>query len=500
MGAVNTNSISLATIREEILGQLPETGTAEYLEPNDISGYGVEITTVARNPISMYRMNKKGTITDVSSSVSFTQDTTASLLLQFLEGGIYSTWMRRPFALRGGVSASTADGGYVLTEALAGAPVEGSIIFVRGFVNQANNGLKVVGAGSTTTLIVTTDGASLVDEVGGEEASLFAAGFQATAGDIQIDAVGNIISTTMDFTSLGLEVGQGIFIGGLGDDTKFDTEGNCGLCRVRNVEANRITVDKRPQTWVADAGAGKTIHMYVGWFIKDVAVNHPLFKEWSFAFEAAYPGIQEDGSDGYEYSTGNVINTMEISLPLSDKSETSITTYGMDTLPITGTRQPYEFFRPLFMEAYSTPNDFIRLRVEKADETGLSTLFKECTLTLSNNAGGENVLGKIGPAFTNFGNFDVTVAFTCIFTSLEIPKMIRNNCTCSMDFCIVNNDAGFYFDIPSITLGDGTKDFAVNEKVKISLSSTAFGDPDPGYTLGVTFFPYLPNPKADACA
>ena len=69
-----------------------------------------------------------------------------------------------------------------------------------------------------------------------------------------------------------------------------------------------------------------------------------------------------------------------------------------------------------------------------------------------------------------------------------------------MDFCIVNNDAGFYFDIPSITLGDGTKDFAVNEKVKIALTSTAFGDPDPGYTLGVTFFPYLPNPKADACA
>lgn len=500
MGAVNTNSISLAYIREQTLGQLPATGTAEYLEPNDISGYGVEITTVARNPISKYRMNKKGTITDVQSSVSFSQDTTASLLLGFLQGAIYSTWQERPAQTRGDVSASSAKTGYVFANALAGAPVEGTILFARGFVNQANNGLKIVGAGATTTDIITTDGASYVDETGGESTSVFAAGFQAASGDISIDASGNIVSTVLDFTTLGLELGSAIFVGGLDPATKFDTEADYGLCRVRAVEPNRITVDKRPTTWTADAGTGKTIHIYYGWFIKDVPVDDPAFNERSFAFEAAYPGIMENGADGYEYATGNVINTMEISLPLSDKSESTVTTFGMDVQPITATRQPYDFFRPLFMEAYSTPNDFIRLRVEKADETGLSTLFKEVTLTLNNNAGGENVLGKIGPAFTNYGNFDVTVAFTCIFTSPEIPKMIRNNCTCSMDWCIVNNDAGFNFDIPSMTLGDGTKDFAVNEKVKIALSSSAFGDPDPGYTLGVTFFPYLPNPKSDACA
>lgn len=500
MGAVNTNSISLAFIREQTMGQLPATGTAEYLEPNDISAYGVEITTVARNPISKYRMNKKGTITDTSSSVGFAQDTTASLLLAFLQGGIYSTWIERPAALRDQVAASTTKTGFVFSKALAGSPIEGTILFARGFVNQPNNGLKIVGAGSTTTDIVTTDGATFVDEVGNDNTSVFAVGYQATAGDIQIDASGNLISTTLDFTTLGLEIGSGIFIGGLDPVTAFDTKANYGLCRVRKVEANRVTLDKRPNAFVADAGAGKTIHLYFGWFIKDVGVDDPMFNERSFSFEAVYPGINDNNTDGYEYATGHVVNTMEISLPLSDKSGTTITTFGLDVQPITAARQPWSFHRPLFMEAYSTPNDFIRLRVEKADETGLSTLFKEVTLTLSNNAGGENILGKIGPAFTNYGNFDVSVAFTCIFTSPEIPKMIRNNCTASMDFCIVNNDGAFHFDIPSMTLGDGTKDFAVNEKVKISLSSTAFGDPDPGYTLGVTFFPYLPNPKVDACA
>ena len=498
MGAVNTNSISLASIREQAAGELPATGEAEFLEPNDISAYGVEITTVARKPISKSRMNKKGTITDFSSSVEFSQDTTASLLLQFLEGAIYAMWQRRPSWLRSGIAVTAA--GFAPTVPMAGIPIEGTILYSRGFVNQANNGLKFVGAGSTATNIVTTDAASLVPEVGDEGVSVFVAGFQATAGDIQLDASGNIVSTILDFTTLGLEIGSGIFVGGLDPSTRFATAENYGLCRVRKVEAHLLTVDKRPNTWTADTGAGKTIHIYAGWFIKDVPVDDPLFKEHSFAFEAAYPGVQDNGDDGYEYATGNAIDSLELSLPLSDKSETSLTTFGTDVLPITAVRKPYTFVQPLFTEAYSTPNDFIRLRVEKADETGLSTLFKECTLTLSNSAGGENVLGKLGPAFVNYGNMDVEMSFTCVFTSAAITAMIRNNCTTAMDFCIVNNDGAFYFDIPSMTLGDGTKDFAVDEKVKIALSSSAFSVSEFGYTLGATFFPYLPNAKANACA
>ena len=498
MGAVNTNSISLAVIREQAVGQLPATGMAEYLEPNDISSYGVEISTVARNPISKDRMNRKGTITDVSSSVAVAQDTTVSLLLQFLEGGIYAKWQQRPSWLRNKISVVA--GGFAPTVPMSGALIEGTIIYSRGFATRANNGLKIVDAGSTVANIVTTDSASLVPEAGSDGTSVFVAGYQAEAGDIQINGDGNITSTVMDFTTLGLELGQGIFVGGLDPATRFATVDDYGLCRVRDVEAHLLTVDKRSTNWSADTGTGKTIHIYAGWFIKDVSADDAMFKEHSFAFEAAYPGVTETDGDGFEYSVGNMINTLEISMPLSDKSETSITTFGMDVQPITPVQMPYEYVRPLFTEAFSTPNDFIRLRLTQADETGLSTLFKECTLTLNNNAGGENVLAKLGPAFTNYGNFDVSLAFTCVFTSPVIPKMIRNNCTVTMDFCLVNNDGAFYFDAPSITLGDGTKDFAVNEKVKISLASTAFGDQRFQYTLGVTFFPYLPNPKADACA
>ena len=65
MGSVNTNSISLAIAEESSIGVLTSPVVAEYLEPNEISDYGADITTVARNPISKDRQNRKGTISDV---------------------------------------------------------------------------------------------------------------------------------------------------------------------------------------------------------------------------------------------------------------------------------------------------------------------------------------------------------------------------------------------------------------------------------------------------
>lgn len=809
MGAVNTNGVSLAALREQKYGQLPENPKGEYLEPNEISTYGAELTTTARQPISKYRMSKKGTITDISSAVQFGQDTTASLLLHFLAGGIYSHWQKRPYLVRKECSAIadgeqtdphfrgeypdidaailaitdpqsddwwnnttdgkewvytsdtepnahyrgtfanattaeasisnpatgdffdneddgkewdyvnrtepnpnyrgefadadaataaiqqpinfatfwdntttntewdydgtqvptpgyvgtfaneaaataavtnpkvgdwwnntttntewncqsitpkadyvgeyasesdipasvtpatgmwwnntttntewewsdtdsewqdsnrpafttavatptwqdsgnavgtrptftvrmwkdteqpigstphtitvkweassrnigatphdipvyweattdpagthpttiTSAGGFKPTEEMAGAIIPNTLIYVRGFVNEANNGLKVVSAESSKELITVSD-MGMVAEPGNDDTSLFVCGYQGEEGDIKLNAAGNLTSTNLDFTTLGLEPGSGIFIGGLGEENRFDGQ-NYGLCRIRNVEPHLLTLDKRPNAFTADTGAEKKIHLYFGWLIHDVAVDDENFKQHSFTFEVSYPELMENGKEGFEYAVGQVVNTMEISLPLSDKSTTTIATIGKDVLPTTGERTESEIDRPLFQEAFSTPNDFIRLRLEKVDGYGLSTLFKECTLTLNNNAGGENVLAHLGPMFTNYGNFDVTMSFQCIFTSPEVTKMIRNNCTVTMDWCLVNNDGAFYFDIPSMTLGGGGKNFTTNEKVKIDLTSSAFGDPEPGYTVGITFFPYLPNPKADACA
>ena len=63
----------------------------------------------------------------------------------------------------------------------------------------------------------------------------------------------------------------------------------------------------------------------------------------------------------------------------------------------------------------------------------------------------------------------------------------------------INNDGSIYIDLPRITLGDGSKDFAVNEKVKLSLTGTSFVDDEYDYSVGITYFPYLPTVKSATC-
>ena len=308
-----------------------------------------------------------------------------------------------------------------------------------------------------------------------------------------------MITTTFDLTTLGLVRGQAVFVGGLTESSAFATSADHGLARVQSISANLLTLDKRQQAYSADDGDGKTIQLFYGWFLRNVPLDHEKFKEHYYQFELAYPGLMDGDATGYEYATGNLINTLELSLPLSDKSTMSVETFGKDVEDITETRKNWTIHSPLFTEAYSTTSDFMRLRIQNVDETGLTTLLKEATLNINNNAGGENVLGKLGPEFVNYGNFDITLETTAVFTNAAAVSKIRNNCTVTADFCIVNNDAGFYFDIPAMTLGDGNRDFAVNEKIKITLNSNAFGDTSLGYTLSQTFFPYLPTDKAAVC-
>lgn len=496
MGSVNTNSISLAIVEEESIGVLPSTVAAEYLEPNEISDYGADISTVARNPISKDRQNRKGTITDVESTVDIEMDTTASHLLAVLPGIMFAEWYDQPHWLRTAVNATS--GGFAVTGGDTSDVSAGDLVYVRGFTNGANNGLFVVDSVSGSTIAV--DGATLVAESGSSATSLFVVGHQFASGDLAVDANGNLTTTNGDFTSLGIERGQGVYIGGLTSSTSFATAANSGLARVQKVSAKELVLDKRQQAFAADDGSDKTVQLFYGWFLKNVPLDHEMFKEHYYQFEIAYPGLMDSDATGYEYAVGNLMNTLELSLPLTDKSTMSVQTMGKDVEAITDTRKSWTFNNPLFTEAYNTTADFLRLRIQNVDETGLTTLFKEATLNIGNNANGERVIGKLGPEFMTYGNIDVTMDMTAVFTSPAVVAKIRNNCTVTMDFCIYNNDAGFYFDIPSMTLGDGSRDYAVNEKVKIKLSSNAFGDESFGYTISETFFPYLPSDKAAVCS
>lgn len=498
MSRVSTNTVSLAYAIEASLGVLPGSPVWKLVEPNTISTFGPDISTVSRNPISKNRQRQKGTITDLDSAAEFEADLTMEHFIDFAEGFCFASFAGPikfgPMETDGVTAVTGADS---FTVDANGDLVAGQLVYARGFTNSANNGLHVVDTGSTGTNLVVTS--TLVAEASPPaNATVEVCGVQGATADITVTAGGDLASTVLDFTTLDLTVGQAIWVGGVADATRFGTGASPaderGFARITAIAANLLTLDKKATTWTTNAGTGKTIHIYFGKFLRNVSVDDADYIERSFQFEGAYPDLVSVGTDGYEYSVGNYCNQMDINLPLTDKATVTFGFVGTDTEPATGTRKagaatPIE---PKQTVAFNTSSDIARLRITEVDETGLTTYFKNLTLTLNNNVSPEKVLGTLGAAFMNTGNFDVDVDTTCLFTNTGVTEAIRNNTTVTLDFSIRNDDGGLFFDIPACTIGGGGKEFPENESVTISTPAMAFSDPTLGTSIGISQFGYLP--------
>ena len=295
---VLTNNTALAYAIEQSLGVLPGSPEWKTTEPNEISTFGVEITKVAREPISKNRQRRKGTVTDLDSAVEFAADLTLDSFRDFIEGFVFANFtgaeVRNPTSI-----ASDA----FIVPAFSAAPVIRTLVYSRNFTNSANNGLHEVDTGATTTNVPVTS--TLVDETpaAAKNAKLEIAGYRSTAGDLDVDANGNITSTVLDFTTLPIQVGQMIHIGGAAAINRFTNAANVGYARVTAIATNLLTIDKKSQTFVTEANTTQEVDLYYGQFLKNVPVDDANYLERSFTFEAAYDFSPDP--DEYEYPEGS---------------------------------------------------------------------------------------------------------------------------------------------------------------------------------------------------
>lgn len=487
MGRVLSNDIAIAFAWEQTLGVLPGSPAWKQIEPNAVPGWGAMMSSVARQPISTSRQARKGTITGVDSKVELDLDLTVDHWVDFIDSFIMSVYKgpTNPVFLPTAVTAT----GY--TVASGGALTQNTLIAVRNCPTAANNGLKVVGAASTGTEIKTSGltAESLTNGI------LEIAGVQGATGDITMDAAGNLNSTTLNFTTLGLTVGQVIWVGGETAPTQFAVTANRGFARIRAITATKLTLDKRSATFTTDNGSGKTIQIFFGRFVRNVARSSADYQLRSATFEAVFPTLGSGDTARYEYPAGNYCNEVELRLPLQDKATIGYRFIGTDTPIPTAVRatNAAAAIAPYRVEAFNTSADAMRLRIAKIDETGITTDFKNITLRLKNNVSPEKIIGQVGAKYMNTGNLDVSFEAEAVFTDEAVIAAIRNNTTVSLDLSLRNNDGGFYLDMPTATLGEGTKSFPLNESVLVSLRGMSFGDPSGLNTsASVSLFPYLP--------
>lgn len=394
------------------------------------------------------------------------------------------------------VTDVAVSGAYNAASGLAAFPV-GAIILASGFTNAANNASGVVTASASATL--TTDIATVVEASPPAAAKVKQVGIAFGSGDLALTVSGGLATLTSaagDWLNIDVQVGEWLFIGGDAAGARFGT--GYGYGRVRSKDNGAVVLDEL--AWIgtiaADTGAGKTIYVYSGTFIRNE-------KDPSLIVCRTYHVERTLGSDDNgvqsEYLVGAVSSELALNIPLKERHTADFTYLALDNEQRDGVEGVKAGAHVPFApeKLYNTSDSVFRLKMSILDDTTLepSGLFEyasDASFTINNNASVAEAIGEFGGFDIVVGNFSVGGSITAYFKSVATPKAIRNNADVGYNAILANDNKGFVYDVPLLGVGGGRlnveKDGAITIPVEI------MGAENPlGYTMGFTSFDYLPN-------
>ena len=386
------------------------------------------------------------------------------------------------------------DGHFVV--AADGNLAENELVYARNWTSEHNDGLFLVGSGAIAAELECK--APLVaDAAPAGTAIVEVAGVQGATGDLEIDVDGNLISTVLDFTTLGITVGQMFSIGGGPTGLaagRFDTEADNDWVRADIIAANKITLGRKSNTFVLDAGTGKTIRLFYSGFCRSVSASHGDFLRQSHTMEVAYDSMAPGPAAHYEYSRGNFGDELKLNFPLDGKVTMDATFMGTDTEPLTTSRDtgPSTAGAPEKTEMFSSRSEMPRLRLDDLDETGWTSDVENVSLTIKNGVTPQKRLGQLGAFDMPEGFHEVDLELGMYLTDARVAQAIRLDTPVAFDLIQRNGDGAFAIDVPQARLGGGGKAFPTGELVKLTTSVAASKDPVLGYTLGISFFAHVP--------
>ena len=404
----------------------------------------------------------------------------------------------------GTTAAAAADGANVLRASFS---VRASLVWARGFASAANNGLHAAGADATTSAIE-VDGILTAESAPTGTVSLAGCritGRGATGTTWSWDSTERRATLTQAGvgTALhgdgGLSYGQMVHIGSvtaIGGALQNGLPGGLtGFARYVAHTANTLVFDRVDTALQVSAtvtmGLGRDLDLMFGDFVENVPRSSDEYQQVSHTIEQVSPDLFAIGTDGYEYATGEVVSTMTLNFPLSDKATMDMAFVGQDTERPTQNRQSgaSSAVAPVLNGAYNTSADFARLRITDVDDEGITTDFKSLTITINPQTSAEKVLAQLGPRFINRGNLLVDVAAQAIFSSDGIPRAIRENATARFDMVIGNEDGIIAIDCPAQTISGGGREYPANQAVLINATGESFEDETFGVSLMVSTIP-----------
>lgn len=495
---IDSSVVGLRIAEETVdIGVLP--GSPNWLpqEPNSYGDFGVEITTLARNPISDDRQAKKGMVVDLAAGGGFISDFTKVNVQEPLQGFFFADLRRQAeFGNGAGVITSVTT---TYNAASGFTFAVNDLIFASGFNNPANNGFKLVTVATGTAVTA----AGLVAEASPPAtARLVKVGQQFAAGTIDVDAAGTLPA----ITGAGMPTptpGSWCFLGGDATITKFVNAVNNGFKRIRLATATRWDFDKSLTTMVTEASTTETIQIFIPRSLKNEV--GALIKRRTYQLEQTLgaPDNALPSQIQSQYITGAVANTASFSIGVADKVTVDLGYMGLNGETRTGVVGVKSGSRPDLIEedAFNTSSDFTFMRVGTVSTTAVqSALFgfmTQVTLNVNNNAEAAKAIGVLGGFDITVGKFQVDGEIEAYFTDVAALEAVKANASVTMDMAMVKSNKGVVMDVPLITLGNARLNIEQDRPIKIpcnfNAASGAQVHPSLDHTLYMGFFDYLPT-------
>ncbi len=448
-------------------------------------------------------------VTDLDASGGFNHNLTFNNLTDLMQGFMFADIRRQGYEV---VSAVVDGGGSADTYAVDETEdfFVNSLIFAENFDVAANNGLNVVTAVSADASVAVVTGTLGAEASPPADASVRVVGYVGALGTIDVNVAGDLPILThsggggVDFTTLGIVVGQWIYIGGDDAGSRFTNEVNNGFKRVRAVTATTITIDKSYDTMVTESDGIKTVHIYIGDVLKNELAG--LIVRRSYHLERLLGAPDDDNPEDLqtEIIKGAIPNEFTLNIPSADLLNVDMSFMATDNEQRDSTQGPKQTGVVTVggFDEYNTSSDVGRIRMSLVSDTNeaptaLFAYVTEASIMINNNLSMNKAVGVLGAFDVTAGTFEVGGDITAYFTNVTAVRAVRNNSDVTLDISFVKDNTGIIFDLPLISLGNARLEIEIDEPIMLPLETNAARgrdvDPNMDHTLLITYFNYLPD-------
>ncbi|MER8540245.1 phage tail tube protein [Mesorhizobium sp. M1334] len=470
----DANRLRLSHVREATLGTTPTTprmrtarlkGETLRFAPAFVTSEEIREDRMNSDPIKVNEMNDG----PINGELSWPPN--GSPFSDWLESLFCNTWVNTPSRDNDGTADSvitaltgTTD---VVTCLTGAAFVASQIAKFTGFTDPANNGIFKCTTGHATSPVFL--GAGFVTEAAPPAAArIKVVGFQGASGDI-LAAASGLTSTALNFTLMGLAVGQWIKIGGTAAGDKFATAACNGWARITAIAAAALTLDNLPTGWTTDAGTGKTVKVFFGDQLKNGVLTLGQTIERGFMDQAAPTYIAQRG--------------MVVDQGVFNFVKEQVVTWTMTFAGLTGTQDTTSLDTS---PDAATTNAIMAAAVnvgriaENGTPVGGPNFIESATFTVKNNLrmiGGIRSDGLVGPEDIGKGSVDVNVNMGTYFGSNALLAKLFAGTATNINVRIAKNSQALIWAVPRLTYTDGQANAtAKNTDTKLPLTSQASFD------------------------